>query len=112
MLSTVTGPLTLDVTGELPGALHLLLLGAAPAELRYHLEAGRTVSSVTSFRAVVAAASENLSARIPAGGGRLHAGQHVVGLPARAVPNQGQRTRGAFTFSVTYTITAMESALE
>ena len=48
MLPTVADPLTLDVAGELPGALHLLLLGAAPAGLRYHLEAGRTVSSVKS----------------------------------------------------------------
>ena len=40
----------------------------------------------------MAATGEDFAASIAAGRGRLDARQHVVGLPARAVANQGERT--------------------
>ena len=40
----------------------------------------------------MAATGEDFATRVAAGWGRLDARQHVVGLPARTVANQGERT--------------------
>ena len=47
----VAGLLALELTGENLGALHLLLLGAAPALLHLHLEAGGAAAPVAPLRA-------------------------------------------------------------
>lgn len=92
MLSAVSNSFTFDITGKLSGTLNLLLLGSTLAGLYHHLQARGTISTVTSFSAIMATTSEDFATRVPTGWGRLDAGQHVVGLPARAVTNQGERT--------------------
>lgn len=110
MFPTVANLFTFHVTGKLLRALNLLLLCSASARLCYHLQAGRTVSTMTPFCAVVAFTGEQFAARISAGRSGLCAGQAVVGLPARTVSDQRQRTGWTLTFSMTNVVTGMKTA--
>lgn len=88
----VAGLLALELAGEGLGALHLLLLGAAPALLHLHLEAGGAAAAVAPLGASVAVTAQGLPAGVSTGGGGLCAGQPHHRLATGAGPVERERT--------------------